>query len=28
MERELKKFEVVEMAYQSIKTKTGVWQAE
>lgn len=28
MERELKKFEVVEQAYQSIKTKTGVWQAE
>ncbi|MBS1889815.1 MAG: hypothetical protein JST59_00850 [Actinobacteria bacterium] len=28
MERELKKFQVVETAYQSIKTKTGVWQAE
>jgi len=28
MERELRKFEVVERAYQSIKTRTGVWQAE
>lgn len=28
MDREMKKFAIVENAYQSIKTKTGVWQAE
>lgn len=24
----MKKFAIVENAYQSIKTKTGIWQAE